>query len=309
MRFWQPEEVTAAVQVWDKIRRPDSVTSSPDCNTEFLDALGGPLLFLIPHQDDEILGCGGLIALLPDKSRLHFAFATDGASFPQPLIPQQGQYDPGLSAIREQESRNALGGLGVPQENIRFLGYPDAGLRRSLPALRSDIVSLIHAVRPRVVFAPFRYDRHPDHLALYEATAQALRECAGGIRLCEYIVYFRWPLLGNVDIRSNMCPGQLVTVDITPVLSQKRGALDCFVSQFTRFYPWQERPGVHRSMVEEGYSSTSEVFIMGQPSRPLFVRKRALYWLAHLLQRYVEWPLTWQKKVWQTRFSYWRRPA
>jgi len=69
--------------------------------------LSEPLLFLIPHQDDEILGCGGLIALLPDKDRLNFAFATVGTSFPQPLIAQQafGQ-DPGhtLTPIYNQRS-------------------------------------------------------------------------------------------------------------------------------------------------------------------------------------------------------------
>ena len=274
---------------------------------ELSSTLTGTVLFMIPHQDDEILGCGGLIALLPDKARLNFAFATDGASFPQPLIRQQGPYDPGLGAIREAESRNALGGLGVLQENIVFLGYPDSRLRTCVPALRSDILRLIKELRPNVVFAPFRYDRHPDHLALHDATVQALRECGEGVQLYEYIVYHRWPLLGNADVRGSICPSQMVTVDITAVLPQKRRALDCFVSQFTNYYPWQERPGVLQTMIEEGYSSPREVFIIGQKGKPVFVRNRVLHWLVHLLQRYVEWPLTRQKKTWQARFVNWRR--
>lgn len=274
---------------------------------ELSGALKGTVLFLIPHQDDEVLGCGGLIALLPDKARLHFAFATDGGSFPQPLIPQQGPFDPGLSAVRETESRSALGGLGVPQRNIVFLGYPDTGLRRSLAALRSDIVRLIDDLRPTAVFAPFRYDRHPDHLALHDATVQALKECRNRVDLFEYMVYFRWPLLGNADIRDSICPTQMVAVDITSVLPQKRRALDCFASQFTRYYPWQERPGVLQAMVDEGYSSPLEVYITGHKAKPLFVRKRVLHWLCHLLQRYVEWPVTTQKKRWETRFVYWKR--
>ena len=275
----------------------------------FISALSGPLLFLIPHQDDEILGCGGLIALLPDKTRLYFVFATDGASFPQPLIPQQGQHDPHLAAVREAESRKALGGLGVPQENISFAGYPDTRLRRHLAALERDIVTSVRKLKPRVVFAPFRYDRHPDHLALHDAAMKALQECGNGIQLVEYIVYFRWPLLRNADIRQSICPEQTVVVDIAAVLSDKRRALDCFVSQFTRFYPWQERPGVLRSMVEESYAVPREFFIVGRQGQPLFVRNRWRHLLAHLVQRYVEWPVTWQKKRWQARFMHWRRRA
>lgn len=271
--------------------------------------LVGPLLFLIPHQDDEILGCGGLIALLPDKARLHFAFATDGASFPQPLVPRQGPYDPQLSNIREGESRRALGGLGVPQENIVFLGHPDTKLRRHVPALKRDIVELVRKLKPRAVFAPFEYDRHPDHLAVHDATVLALRECDDDVRLLQYIVYFRWPLLGNVDIRRNICPEQAFVVDVTSVLPEKRRALDCFVSQFTCFYPWQERPGVQRSMIDESYSTPQEIFIVRREGRPLFVRNRWRHLIVHFLQRYVEWPVTWQKKRLEARITSWRRGA
>ncbi len=272
-------------------------------------ALEGRVLFLIPHQDDEILGCGGLIALLPDKSRLHFVFATDGASFPQPLSPRQGNWDPNLSYIREQESRKALGGLGVPQENISFLGYPDTRLRRHVPAIRRDVARVLAALQPRAVFAPFRYDRHPDHLALHDATAHALRESGDGIELVEYMVYFRWPLLGNADIRESICPDQAVVVDIASVLTDKQRALDCFASQFTQFYPWQERAGVLSWMVEESYADVKEVFIVHRTGKPLFVRNRWRHEFAHWVQRYAEWPLTRQKKRLQARFMSWRSRA
>src|SRR5438046_7255856 len=72
---------------------------------EPLDLRGERLLVLAPHPDDEVIGCGGLVAQhLAEGRSVRVVVATDG-----------GQA--GVAAEREEETRNALAilcGAGNP---------------------------------------------------------------------------------------------------------------------------------------------------------------------------------------------------
>jgi LmbE family N-acetylglucosaminyl deacetylase len=81
-------------------------------------ARAGGLLVVAPHPDDEVLAAGGLLATALAAGRdVHVAVVTNGDYYGT---------DYGLS--RETESVNALGLLGLPENDVVFLGYPDAGL-------------------------------------------------------------------------------------------------------------------------------------------------------------------------------------
>ena len=47
----------------------------------------GVILITVPHMDDEALACGGAIARLSDKGRVHLVYATDGTQAPEPIVP------------------------------------------------------------------------------------------------------------------------------------------------------------------------------------------------------------------------------
>jgi len=111
---------------------------------------GERLLVLAPHSDDEVIGCGGLVALhLRERRPVRVVVATDGA--------QAGQ-----AAVREEESRRALASLGDAE--LVFLRFPDRGLEQSGAAER--IREELMAFRPDLILVPSPIEIHPDHLAL-----------------------------------------------------------------------------------------------------------------------------------------------
>jgi LmbE family N-acetylglucosaminyl deacetylase/glycosyltransferase involved in cell wall biosynthesis len=111
---------------------------------------GERLLVLAPHPDDEVIGCGGLIALhLREKRAVRIVVATDGA-------------EAGSRELREDETRRGVAHLG---ENaaIAFLRHPDRALSDDAAEnIREELLSF----RPDLILVPSPVEIHPDHIAL-----------------------------------------------------------------------------------------------------------------------------------------------
>ena len=211
----------------------------------------GRILIVAPHMDDEVLACGGLIARLPARQQVHVAYATDGTKSPAPVFPWRDPVSADLGAVRRQESEAALAVLGVPRQNLQFFNLPEG----QLPGHRDELERLwlehLERVQPDHVLVPFRYDRHPDHLAVNRVVTDSLTSGRFRGRLSEYFVYHRWRLLPRRDIRRYVRPEYLLKLDITAVADRKLAALECFASQTTRYYPWQTRPILTPQLLEE----------------------------------------------------------
>lgn len=221
----------------------------------------GNLVFTIPHMDDEVLACGGTIARLTEKERIHFIYATDGAKSPAPAFDWMAPHRGDLSETRIAEAESALDVLGVPKHNLYFLDFPDGSLREHVPALRDVLVKLYDRLQPAHVFVPFRYDRHPDHLAVHEAAMGALGYLGKKVSVAEYFVYYRWRLLPGGDVRRFIRTEHLLRVEIQAQRELKRRALECYRSQTTRYYPWQHRPILSPERVIE-VSNSPENFVL-----------------------------------------------
>ena len=226
--------------------------------------LPGTVAVLAPHMDDELLGCGGTLAALPSKSRVHVVWATDGSRSPAPAAPWRSP-PADLAAVREREAREALGVLGIPQDNLHFLCLPDGRLRRHAAGLDRALLPLLDAIGPVHVLAPFRYDRHPDHLAVQHAAATWIASRKDRSELLEYFVYTRSRLLPRGDIRSYIRPGLLVGVDIRSWSGIKREALERYRSQTTRAYEFQDRPNLTPALLDE-VCREPELFLQWSPS-------------------------------------------
>ena len=218
--------------------------------------LGGEALIVAPHPDDEILGCGGLIAASSDPVRIRVLVASDGAG-----SPPAGASDSGLAGRRLEESLTALEDLGIPPRNVLAAGLPDGELQRSRAELRETIASaLVDATGvPRTLLVPFRFDRHPDHMAVCRAGLEAARRC--GSRVWEYFVYPTWKWMRPNDIRAHLQIDALAVISLEPAVREaKRRALDRFTSQIGTPYPGQVRPVLSEGFLD-ALCSVDEVFL------------------------------------------------
>lgn len=144
------------------------------------------LLAVLAHPDDETFGMGGTLAYYSRRGvDTYLICATRG---------EVGEVDEamlrGYASIgerREAELRCAAGKLGL--QDVIFLGYRDSGMPGSpdnqhpqaLAAqprqqVAEAIARHIRRLRPLVVvtFDPIGGYRHPDHIAIHQATVQAV---------------------------------------------------------------------------------------------------------------------------------------
>lgn len=138
------------------------------------------LLVVAPHPDDEVIGCGGLIArTLEAGGQVTVCVVSDGAG----SHPNSPSYPPHrLRATRRQESLDALAVLGVSSASVHFLDLPDGGSDRwHVPGELNALLTLPWDA----VALPSQYDNHADHRA-----TQAMVSARSNTRLLHYLV---WP--------------------------------------------------------------------------------------------------------------------
>ena len=204
-----------------------------------------------PHMDDELIGCGGLLASLEDGSRAHVLYASDGAGSPASPYPWRRVDRAELALTREAEARQGLRELGLPAEHAHFLGLPDGRLRAERPSLDRRIEGALSELAPEHLLVPFRMDFHPDHLAVARSVA-GLRE-RGGLRarVWEYFAYARWKLLRGGDVRGHIRDACLARIEVREeAAARKRRAFAAHRSQTTRFFDWQKRANLTDEFVD-----------------------------------------------------------
>lgn len=138
----------------------------------------GGLLVLVPHPDDETLGCGLALAAAADAGRrIAIVQLTDGegshsnsAAYPRDA----------LKALRSAELDDALAALvGVARVDVLRLSLPDGRSRPShlTPELMDRIVGLAETIDAKAVWTTWKHDPHCDH-----ATAGVCAERVAGRR-------------------------------------------------------------------------------------------------------------------------------
>ncbi len=146
---------------------------------------GKILLSVLAHPDDETFGMGGTLALYARQNvDVHLICATRGEV--GEIDPEYKETIKSAACLRTQELRCAADLLGIGQ--VHFLNYRDSGMPGSeanghpkalaaqpIEKVAQEVAHLIRQVRPDVVvtFDPIGGYRHPDHIAIHQATVQA----------------------------------------------------------------------------------------------------------------------------------------
>jgi LmbE family N-acetylglucosaminyl deacetylase len=177
------------------------------------------VIIFAAHPDDEVLGAGGIIALLAAAgARLRVVAVTDGeSSHPGRSAAARSE----LAGRRARERAAALEALGAGTAEVIRLGLPDAGLGDREAELAARVPDL--AAGFDGCLAPWAADLHADH----EAVGRAARRAAG--RVLFYPVWM-WHWAGPDDPRVPWAQAGRVLLPAGP-RDRKQAAIRCFASQ------------------------------------------------------------------------------
>ena len=182
-------------------------------------------LFIAPHPDDEVLGCGGLIRNLANKGKQVYVLIMSRG------IPKLYS-DEKVNNVRN-EARSAHQILGVTETFFYDYHAPELDTY-PVAEISRDIAAVISKYKINDLYLPHRGDIHNDHSIVFMAGLVAARPVGNysvkNIFCYETLSETEWapPFGDDVFIPNHF-------VDITAEMSFKLEAMKCFKSQLKEF--------------------------------------------------------------------------
>lgn len=183
--------------------------------------MGKGVVVVAAHPDDEVLGCGGTVAL-----------HTKAGDHVTTVIVCEGESlrygDQGVGQRDHIQSAARI--LGV--SDVRLLGFPDQKLDTlTLTDIITPLEQIMREVRPRVVYCQFGGDINRDHEILFKAILVATRPTEDFI---EAMYAFDTASSTEWAYPRTFIPD--TWVDITSTIDAKLEAMACYKSEL-RAYP------------------------------------------------------------------------
>ncbi len=186
------------------------------------------VLVVAAHPDDEVLGCGGVIARHADAGdRVYPFILAEGAT------SRGGATGGDETELLQEAARNAARVLGA--EPPRFGGLPDNRLD-SVPLL--DVIKRIEAVveelEPSIVYTHHGGDLNIDHRIAHQAAVTACRPLPGAAVRTIYA----FETVSSTEWASDAIAGAFRPtrfVDISAQLDRKMEALGCYAVEMRPF--------------------------------------------------------------------------
>ncbi len=194
------------------------------CDTSWL-LRAQRVVVVAPHPDDEVLACGGLLAMRADAAGEVLIVAVTDGEASHGAAP--GAAANAMAERRRAERLTGLQRLGLEGASLVRCGFPDGRVDRCEHALTQQLAGLLRA--SDVVIVSWRLDGHPDHEAAGRAAASA---CATlGCRLVEVPIWmWHWAAPDDEQV-----PWQrLAALPVEPLSwLRKQAALSAHASQLT----------------------------------------------------------------------------
>lgn len=144
------------------------------------------IVFVFAHQDDEILISGKIMSELAAGSNVHLVWCNDGSGGMGLYASKedmkkdyshhihtsedidslsQDRISEILCVVRENEARAAMGSLGVPDINMRFLKHPAVWMKspENIPALINELRIVFSEINPVEIYCVAWEGAHITH--------------------------------------------------------------------------------------------------------------------------------------------------
>lgn len=183
--------------------------------------MNNKVLVIAAHPDDELLGCGGTVALHSKKGdSVRSMIVCEGESL-RNVVQQDSN---------ESHSDKAAKVLGV--EKVYSIGLPDQKLdTMTLVEIITPIEKIVEEFQPNIIYCQYGGDINRDHELLFKALMVAVRptvECIEAVYAFDTASSTEWAF-----------PRSFIPdtwVDISSVLETKLKAMRCYKSEL-REYP------------------------------------------------------------------------
>jgi len=179
------------------------------------------VLVIAAHPDDELLGCGGTIALhAKNGDELYSVIVCEGET-----VRYKNQ-----NVNQKDSMAEAASILGV--KDVMMLDYPDQKLDTfNLTEVIQSIETIVHQLKPNIVYTQFGGDVNRDHELLFKAVMVATRPTEEYI---EAVYAFDTASSTEWGYPRSFIPD--TWVDIKTTLDTKLKAMACYSSEL-RDYP------------------------------------------------------------------------
>ena len=179
------------------------------------------VLVIAAHPDDEVLGCGGTVALhAQNGDEVWSVIVCEGAS---------------LRNVKQSDSdthhaQNAADVLGV--SNLIMLDFPDQRLDTfTLTEVITPLEKVVNEFKPNIIYCQYGGDINRDHELLFKALMVAVRPT---VTCIEAVYAFETASSTEWAFPRTFVPD--TWVDISGTLDKKLKAISCYKSEL-RDYP------------------------------------------------------------------------
>jgi LmbE family N-acetylglucosaminyl deacetylase len=193
----------------------------------------GAILVVAAHPDDEVLGCGGTLALMSSHGRsVHVLLLADGESSRAPSNAGH-QIDSARIAARNVSSKAACRIMGC--SSVDLLALPDNRLDGlELLDIVKHVEAFVQLHQPSTVLTHWAGDVNIDHRVVHEAVIAACRPQPG--HPVKELLFFEVP--SSTEWRPAGTIGPFIPnwfVDISMTLAKKLEALQTYESELRAF--------------------------------------------------------------------------